>query len=667
MAEADLVNAPRVLVKACGIVKRYGARLAVDAVDLEVHAGEIYGLIGPDGAGKSSLLKAIAGVLSYDQGSLRVFDTQLDSERAAERVKDQIGLMPQRLGQNLYGDLSVEENIDYFAGLRGIGGAELKARKDNLLRSTRLENFRDRAMKNLSGGMKQKLGLVCTLIHEPRLLILDEPTTGIDPVSRREFWTFLNRLLKQKEITALVSTAYMNEASQFHRLSLIHDGKIIASGKPEQIRRMAPGCIVRTVAENQVEALDRLAAEFGQVEAFGASVRVFVADNDQQQAQAKVEAALNDIRHDACEAIEPELEDVFVALLRSTCERTCAQPENPAAREDAATDQANGFAGDGIAIEADNLTRWFGKFRAVEQVSFQIPKGQIFGLLGANGAGKSTVIKMLIGILAPNQGRGRVAGVDMRSAGRLIRERIGYMSQAFSLYLDLTVAENIRLYAGIYGLRPDQTRARIDSTLEIAGLRTFSGELCASLPIGLRQRLALGCALIHRPRVLFLDEPTSGVDPLGRRAFWEALFHLSRVENVTILVTTHYMAEAERCDHVALMHAGRIVAAASQDRLKADVESEIGQPFELQTDQPLPVLDVLHAIGFPSSTLFGPNIHLFAPAPEQDLQRIRAALGARGLNLKQAARRRLSMEDAFVHIVTKLEGGAEVRKPERQS
>lgn len=665
MAEADLVDAPRVLVKACGIVKRYGARLAVDAVDLEVHAGEIYGLIGPDGAGKSSLLKAIAGVLSYEQGSLLVFDTQLDSERAGERVKDRIGLMPQRLGQNLYGDLTVEENIDYFAGLRGIAGAELATRKDNLLRSTRLENFRDRAMKNLSGGMKQKLGLVCTLIHEPRLLILDEPTTGIDPVSRREFWTFLNRLLKEKEITAIVSTAYMNEASQFHRLSLMHDGRIIASGKPEQIRQMAPGCIVRTVAADQAAALAHLSAEFGQVEAFGPSVRVFVPNGDHLQAQAEVEAALGAIAHDACDAVEPELEDVFVALLR---QHGRAQPENPAARANFAPDQADGFGSHELAIEADNLTRLFGKFKAVDQVSFQIPKGEIFGLLGANGAGKSTVIKMLIGILSPNQGRGRVAGADMRSAGRLIRERIGYMSQAFSLYLDLTVAENIRLYAGIYGLRSDQTRARIDATLDIAGLRPFAGELCGSLPIGLRQRLALGCALIHRPQVLFLDEPTSGVDPLGRRAFWAALFHLSRVENVTILVTTHYMAEAERCDHVALMHAGRVVADASPDRLKAEVENELGKLFELQADQPLPVLDVLHAIGFPNATLFGPNIHLFAAAPEQDLQRIHAALGARGLTLKQVVPRRLSMEDAFVHTITKLErAGAGTRTPERQS
>lgn len=592
MAEAELVNVAQVLVKAHGVVKRYGAKLAVDAVNFEVHAGEIYGLIGPDGAGKSSLLKAIAGVLSFEQGSLEVFDILLDSERACERVKNRIGLMPQRLGQNLYGDLSVEENIDYFAGLRGIGGAELVTRKETLLHSLRLEGFRERAMKNLSGGMKQKLGLACTLIHEPSLLILDEPTTGIDPVSRREFWIFLNQLLKEKKITAIVATAYVNEASQFHRLALMHNGRIIASGKPDQIKAMA-----------------------------GA-------------------------------ALDAELEDVFIALLS---QQEPAQPGKLPVISNSPVARATGSVSHELAIEADHLTRLFGKFKAADQVSFQVSQGEIFGLLGANGAGKSTVIKMLIGILSPNEGRGRVAGVDMHDAGKLIRERIGYVSQAFSLYLDLTVKENIDLYAGIYGIKPNQKRERVDSTLDFAGLRPFANNLCAGLPIGLRQRLALGCALIHRPQVLFLDEPTSGVDPLGRRDFWKTLFHLSREENVTILITTHYMSEAERCDHIALMHAGRVVADASPNELKTGVENELGKLFELQAERPQPVLDALHEIGFSSASLFGPNIQLFARAPAQDLQRIHSELAARGLMLNCVTPRNLSMEEAFVHIITKLE------------
>lgn len=650
MAKAELVNAAQVLVKARGVVKRYGAKLAVDTVNFEVHAGEIYGLIGPDGAGKSSLLKAIAGVLSFEQGSLEVFNISLDSQETCERVKNRIGLMPQRLGQNLYGDLSVEENIDYFAGMREIGGIELKTRKENLLRNLRLEGFRERAMKNLSGGMKQKLGLACTLIHEPSLLILDEPTTGVDPVSRREFWIFLNRLLKEKGITTIVATAYVNEADQFHRLALMQDGKIIASGKPDQIKTMAPGCVVHTVAENQVAALNHLSANFAQVEACGPSLRVFVDASSQAQALARVEAVLKDVPHKLCETVDAELEDIFIALLRQH------QPHgNRSVTSNSRTGRASSFASQQLAIEADHLTRLFGKFKAADQVSFQIPQGQIFGLLGANGAGKSTVIKMLVGILSPNGGRGSVAGVDMHNAGRLIRERIGYMSQSFSLYLDLTVKENINLYAGIYGIQANQKQVRIDSTLDFAELRAFADHLCASLPIGLRQRLALGCALIHRPQVLFLDEPTSGVDPLGRRAFWNTLFHLSREKQVTILMTTHYMSEAERCDHIALMHAGRIVADASPSELKTRVENELGKPFELQTEQPQPVLDALHAIGFSSASMFGPSIQLFSQAPARDQQRIHAELAERGLRLNRLAPRSLSMEEAFVHLITKLE------------
>ncbi|WP_370529137.1 ATP-binding cassette domain-containing protein [Undibacterium sp. KW1] len=292
----------------------------------------------------------------------------------------------------------------------------------------------------------------------------------------------------------------------------------------------------------------------------------------------------------------------------------------------------------------------------MDDLSFRVPQGEIFGLLGANGAGKSTVIKMLTGILSPSSGKGRVAGADMRDAGRQIRERIGYMSQAFSLYLDLSVLENIRLYAGIYGLTRQQTAARMDWILDMAGLRPFGSALAASLPMGLRQRLALGCALIHRPQVLFLDEPTSGVDPLGRRAFWEVLFRLAREENVTILVTTHYMSEAEHCDHIALMYAGRIVADASPDQLKADVEAQAGKLYELKTagdaNQAQATLEILHKNGFSSAALFGSRIHVMLPEPEQDLPNLHALLQTPDIQFQQ---KRLSMEDVFVHIVTRLE------------
>lgn len=661
MPAASQGSAPDLVVEAKSLFKRYGASLAMDGIDLQVRSGEIYGLIGPDGAGKSSLLKSVAGVLAHDAGDLKVFGCLLDSERACEQVKDRIGLMPQGLGQNLYGDLSVEENIDYFGGLRLLTREELSSRKEALLRSTRLERFRDRPMKNLSGGMKQKLGLVCTLIHEPKLVILDEPTTGVDPVSRREFWSILARLLKEKGITALVSTAYMDEASRFHKVSLMHAGKILASGDPEQIKTMASGCIVSTVCQDtmqQVEAVRRLSAQFPQMEVLGQDLRIFVDDADAARATTGVQQCLQGLPQSATEVLEPELEDVFIALLRqrklSGGASDGANSDNPpAASNDSALHR---HADNGPAIEAENLSRTFGEFKAVDQVSFSVPQGEIFGLLGANGAGKSTVIKMLTGILSQTDGKGRVAGADMRTAGRQIRERIGYMSQAFSLYLDLTVLENIRLYAGIYGLTRKQTAERMDWILDMAGLRPFGKALAASLPMGLRQRLALGCALIHRPQVLFLDEPTSGVDPLGRRAFWEVLFRLSREENVTILVTTHYMSEAEHCDHIALMYAGRVVADASPDQLKVNVEQEAGKLFEVyvaQASQAPQVVDKLQGAGFGSAALFGARVHVLLRDPEQELPQVHAAL--QDLDIQKILPKRLSMEDVFVHIVTKLE------------
>ncbi|HJV00371.1 MAG TPA: ATP-binding cassette domain-containing protein [Burkholderiaceae bacterium] len=712
MAEANVVSpSSSLLVEARGLGKRYGAVCAVDAVELEVRPGEIYGLIGPDGAGKSSLLKAVAGILRFDSGTLDVFGVRLDSERACERIKDRIGLMPQGLGQNLYGDLSVEENIDYFGGLRLLGGDELAKRKDSLLRSTRLDAFRDRPMKNLSGGMKQKLGLVCTLIHQPQLVILDEPTTGVDPVSRREFWAILDRLLAEHGTTALVSTAYMDEASRFHRVSMMHEGRMLASGTPERMRALSAGRIVRSGADGrQAEALERLQRSYPQAEALGRELRVFVDGDDADAALAQVEQTLDGLPHDPCEVLEPELEDVFIALLRqrgaqaaaatattataamsaaTTTTSTVAAPAGAGQPQDgtitsAATPVAcNGAivpasaanagrssapastparAPDAIpAIEADQLTRTFGAFKAADAVSFRVPQGEIFGLLGANGAGKSTVIKMLTGILRPSGGRGRVAGADMRDAGRQIRERIGYMSQAFSLYLDLTVMENIRLYAGIYAVPPHLEAERIAWVLDMAGLHPFAGALAASLPMGLRQRLALGCALLHRPQVLFLDEPTSGVDPVGRRAFWDILFRLSREDKVTILVTTHYMSEAEHCDHIALMYAGRVVADASPEQLKAGVERDAGKLYELSTSAPQPLLEMLRAEGLGQAALFGSHVHLLLPDPQAELARLDALLTRHGMKVDAITPRRLSMEDVFVHLVTKLEAADQAR------
>lgn len=629
-----------------GFTKRYGKRVAADGLSLTVHAGEIYGLVGADGAGKSSLMKAVAGVLAFDAGTVEVFGTRVDSERSAEQVKRRIGFLPQGLGLNLYPDLSIEENVDFFGRLRGVPAAELLERKRQLLEMTRLDSFRARPMRQLSGGMKQKLGLVCTLIHEPDLVILDEPTTGVDPVSRRDFWAILGKLLEEKGVTALVSTAYLDEADRFHRVSLFHEGKVMGEGSPAELVATVPGTLALFRAEPQADALPRLKAAFPQTEAMGAWLRVFAEGLDAPRAREAVDKALAGIPPTDWFAREPELEDVFVAMLRQRgAKLESAFPADsrvPAASTD-------------LAIEARGLTRLFGDFRAADAVSFSVPQGEIFGLLGANGAGKTTVIKMLTGILKPSSGEGRVAGADMRSAGLAIKERIGYMSQAFSLYHDLSVIENIRLYAGIYGLDGRQAQRRSDWVIGMAGLAGFENDAAGRLPMGLRQRLALGCALVHEPRVLFLDEPTSGVDPIGRRMFWDILFHLSRREGVAILVTTHYMSEAEHCDHLALMYAGRVVADASPEAMKAEVSAESGQLLELRVDRPVPAQAALRAAGFASATLHGRAVHLLSRDAAGDLARLPGKLAEAGITVQSATLRPLSMEDVFVQRITALE------------
>ena len=635
--------------------KAYRKHVAVQNVDLQVRRGEIYGLIGPDGSGKSSLMKAIAGVQTFDAGEVEVFDTGITSERSAEKTKQFIGFMPQGLGLNLYPELSVEENIDFFARLRMVAKTDLADRKKQLLTMTRLDQFRDRPMKNLSGGMKQKLGLVCTLVHDPDLVILDEPTTGVDPVSRRDFWAILAEILRERGITALVSTAYMDEATRFHRTSLLSEGRVLAQGKTEEILNLVPGSVVTLHAKPQAEALALLKSRFPQVEALGPQLRVFVEKSVPEHAIHQVQHTLRGIEVDALNVWNPELEDVLIALMRK--QRIEDSEEN--SPQSFSSSIESSLKGGDIAINAKNLVRDFGTFRAVDQVSFQVPQGEIFGLLGANGAGKTTVIKMLTGIIPPTAGEGLVAGAEMRRAGRSIKERIGYMSQAFSLYRDLTVAENIRLYAGIYGLNHQMTKDRTEWIINMAGLAGHETNLAGSLPMGVSQRLALGCALVHRPQILFLDEPTSGVDPVGRRRFWDILFRLSREERVAILVTTHYMSEAEHCDHLALMYAGRVVADATPAEMKRQVENEAGVMIEVDTDQPLRGMDLLQKAEFRGVALFGNHVHLLEKDPQSAAHRIQKILETGGVHLTDVKERPLSMEDVFIHRVLTLEREAQ--------
>ncbi|WP_028323204.1 ATP-binding cassette domain-containing protein [Desulfatirhabdium butyrativorans] len=663
MVQTRMVSAPDPpVVDIRSFRKSYGSTAAVRGVDLSMHRGEMFGLIGPDGAGKSTLMKAVAGVLSYDAGMVRVFDLPVQTEAEAEKIKGRIGFMPQGLGLNLYPELSIEENIDFFARLRLVPETVLKERKRELLAITRLEAFRARPMKLLSGGMKQKLGLVCSLIHEPDLIILDEPTTGVDPVSRRDFWAILASLLAEKGTSALISTAYMEEASRFHRIALMHEGMVLAEGEPSEIIDRVNGTLVALRADPQWTAVELLRTCYPSLRVQQEWIQVFVPEMEPDAATAYVRKLLGpvarvlDLRYDP-----PDLEDVFLELIRDVSRDTthCPQEIGPSGISISALDRTVADRRERpkpeIAIAASSLVRDFGAFRAVDRVSFEAPYGEIFGLLGANGAGKTTVIKMLTGILRPTAGEGQVAGVDMRRAGRSIKEKIGYMSQAFSLYTDLTVVENIHLYAGIYGLDRRLTMERTAWVLDMAELQEHQNRLSGSLPMGIRQRLALGCALVHQPKVLFLDEPTSGVDPLGRRRLWETFYRLAREQSVAVLVTTHYMSEAEHCDHLALMFAGRIVADATPAAMKAEVEQEAGELLEIDTDNPLAALQALQQSGHREAALYGKRIHLLTRNVSETNDQLATLFQKEGIALLGVGRKPLSMEDVFVYRVLSLE------------
>mgnify|MGYP006141328911 CR=1 FL=1 len=675
----DERRAVRPVVRVAKLVKRYDLVEAVRAVSLEIKPAQIYGLIGADGAGKSSLMKVVAGVLSHEEGKVEVLGRLIDSERQAEKVKSAIGFMPQGLGLNLYPTLSIEENIDFFARLRMVPPELLRERKERLLEVTRLSAFRARPAGQLSGGMKQKLGLICTLIHAPRLIILDEPTTGVDPVSRRDFWLILAQLIHTEQITALISTAYLDEASRFDHVALMHEGQIILEGPPDLLIDRADATIVQCPAEGA--ALTALTQAFPQHEATQGQARLFVPLRDAAQAQAQVQATLVAAGLPKVESpivTRPHLEDLFIARLwtdaiaarsylppAATAGHSTHEPRPSSVSASVGRQQpphsgrsTTGVLHDdtGWAIDAQALTRDFDQFRAVDGVSFQVGYGDIFGLLGANGAGKTTAIKMLTGILPPSSGLGRVAGSDMRHARQAIKERIGYMSQAFSLYTDLTVEENLMLFAGVYGLPRKVARERTRWAIELGELQGYEQVAAISLPMGLRQRLALGCALVHRPRVLFLDEPTSGVDPIGRKHFWSILRKLAREDGVAILLTTHYMAEAELCDRVAMMYAGRVVADAPPAQLKQDLLDRRGQLLEVTPRNALLALQTLKDAGFDQAVLHGRNIHIMSHQPEADRARIFSVLRAARQRSANVIPRPLTMEDVFIDIVLSREG-----------
>ena len=544
-------------VRISGVVKRFGESApALDHIDGEILGGRITGLVGPDGAGKTTLIRLMTGLMLPDQGTVEVlgFDTAKDPAR----IQAAIGYMPQRFG--LYEDLSVQENLDLYADLRGLPLAERRATYTELLEFTDLKRFTSRLAGKLSGGMKQKLGLACALLRKPRLLLLDEPGVGVDPISRRDLWKMVENLTASG-IGVVWSTAYLDEAEACDAVLLLNEGKLLFAGAPSELTGRVAGRVFKIsgITGRRREALARYLDEDGVVDGViqGEAIRLVMAQGAAPAAIAVSSAEAGPI----ATGTPSRFEDAFIDMLGG----------GPGGRSKLAEAQTPFTDGnDKPVIEARGLTKRFGDFTAADDITFDIPRGQIFGLLGPNGAGKSTTFKMLCGLLKPSAGEGRVAGFDLRRDAAEARNRLGYMAQKFSLYGDLSVAQNLSFFAGVYGLSGERKRERTRLMVEIFGFSRLLDMSAKDLPLGLKQRLALACAVLHEPEALFLDEPTSGVDPITRREFWTHINGLVE-KGVTVLVTTHFMDEAEYCDRISLIYRGRSIALGSPDDLKKQV------------------------------------------------------------------------------------------------
>jgi len=556
-------------------------RAALAGISAEIKPGLITGLVGPDGAGKTTLLRLIAGLLLPSSGRILFDETDLQGgsrhthphrepatntkrvSAKSEHHREWIGYMPQKFG--LYEDLSVQENLELYADLRGVLGEERDRAFKRLLVFTDLVRFTKRLAGKLSGGMKQKLGLACSLLGRPRLLLLDEPSVGVDPISRRELWKMVHELIEQG-LTVVWSTAYLDEAELCGEVLLLNEGRLLFGGKPGDLTgRMRERCWqIRNPTGSRRELLARVLRRPEVMDGViqGHAVRLVLRQNktlpDAGELNAGPEAETV--------PVPPRFEDGFIDVLGGGPggDSALAQRVHPAA------------GGPDTVVEALNLTKKFGDFTAADQVNFQVRRGEVFGLLGPNGAGKSTTFRMMCGLLTPTSGTAHVMGIDLKRSPREARQRLGYMAQKFSLYGNLTVQQNLNFFSGVYGLRGPRQDEVVGGMIDVFKLHPFLTTTPDTLPLGFKQRLALACAVMHEPDVLFLDEPTSGVDPVTRREFWTHINGLVE-KGVTVIVTTHFMDEAEYCDRIALVFQGRVIAAGTPDQLKAQARTSTNE------------------------------------------------------------------------------------------
>ncbi|EIX1532380.1 ATP-binding cassette domain-containing protein [Cronobacter sakazakii] len=542
-----------------GLVKRFPGleKPALAPLSVTIRAGSVTGLVGPDGAGKTTLMRILAGLMCQDDGCVQVLGLDpIAEENALHAV---LGYMPQKFG--LYEDLTVQENLNLYADLRSVTGAVREQTFARLLEFTALGPFTGRLAGKLSGGMKQKLGLACTLVGQPKVLLLDEPGVGVDPISRRELWQMVHELAGDGMLI-LWSTSYLDEAEQCREVLLMNEGELLYQGAPQALtEQMAGRSLLLRPDNGDNRALLREVMQrpdVGDATIQGAAVRVILKEGADADALRALPGAT--LRETA-----PRFEDAFIDLAGGTALREsplgAILHDIPGSRDD-------------VVIEARELTKTFGDFTATDHVNFTVRRGEIFGLLGPNGAGKSTTFKMMCGLLKPSDGQALVLGLDLKTDSGKARQRLGYMAQKFSLYGNLTVEQNLRFFSGVYGLRGRAQQEKMARMSEAFGLKSIASQPTDALPLGFKQRLALACALMHEPDILFLDEPTSGVDPLTRREFWRHINSMPE-KGVTVMVTTHFMDEAEYCDRIGLVYHGKLIASGTPDDLKRQAAREV--------------------------------------------------------------------------------------------
>ena len=637
-----------------GLHKHYGRLAAVRGIDLTVQQGEMFGLIGPDGAGKTTTFHILGGVMEPTAGEVQIFG------QVARDARSITGYLTQQF--SLYLDLNINENLRYAAGLRQVPNDLFWTRRDRLLRLMNLEQFAKRQAGQLSGGMKQKLALCCVLISQPQVLLLDEPTTGVDPVSRREFWDVLAQL-SAEGMTIVVATPYLDEAERCDRVALMYEGQIQKIGTPASLRSSLALHRLEVHTSNlqlsEQVLLNTAQPNIVDVQTFGDRLDVLVKDMTLGRRQVQELLQQQELSSFSIESNSPTLENVFVTHLRQQglatqffpfprAKATNQQWKLENYRLTVAGDREINPSSSSIAIYAHNLNRFFGNFQAVKSVNLEVRHGEIFGLLGANGSGKTTTIKMLCGLLKASGGVISLGGETSNLRSTELRRRIGYMSQKFTLYDDLTILENLEFYCGVYGVPRKLRQEKIDWVIAICGLEGREKMLTGQLPGGWKQRVAFGASVMHEPDILFLDEPTSGVDPLARRQFWKLINDFAR-NGTAILVTTHYLEEAEQCNRMSFMVAGETVISGSSSSIKA---SQPGQLMEVIVNQNQAAADLLKQHLEPwRVSIFADSLHIVLDDPDRELPRLLKLIESAQITISRVRPISFSLEDAFIGIV----------------